>query len=63
MCGRFTLNSSGEALALDFELSEVPILQPRFNIAPSQDIVVIREDEAGVRESAELGDQSSGGPS
>lgn len=50
MCGRFTLNSSGEALANDFDLADAPLLVPRFNIAPSQDIAAVREDEAGVRE-------------
>jgi putative SOS response-associated peptidase YedK len=54
VCGRFTLNSSSEALAADFELSEVPRLEPRFNIAPSQQIAVVREDDAGVRECVEL---------
>lgn len=54
MCGRFTLNSSSEALANDFELADVPLLAPRFNIAPSQDIAVVREDEAGVRECVAL---------
>ncbi len=54
MCGRFTLNSSSEALAADFELSEVPAFEPRFNIAPSQEIIAVREDDAGVRECVEL---------
>ncbi len=54
MCGRFTLNSSSEALAADFELSEVALLEPRFNIAPSQGIVAVRENTAGVRECVEL---------
>jgi putative SOS response-associated peptidase YedK len=54
MCGRFTLNSSSEALVNDFELSDVPLLAPRFNIAPSQDIAVVRENDAGVRECVPL---------
>lgn len=54
MCGRFTLNSSSEALAADFELSEVPTFAPRFNIAPSQEILAVREDDAGVRVCVEL---------
>jgi putative SOS response-associated peptidase YedK len=54
MCGRFTLNSSSEALAADFDLGDVAELEPRFNIAPSQDIAVVRCDEAGRRECAQL---------
>ncbi len=48
MCGRFALNSTSEALAADFELSAVPLLERRFNIAPTQGIVAVREDETGV---------------
>ncbi len=38
MCGRFTLISSSEALAEDFDLAEVADFEPGFNIAPTQDI-------------------------
>jgi putative SOS response-associated peptidase YedK len=54
MCGRYTLNSTSEALAADFELSDVPAFEPRFNIAPSQEILAVREGDAGVRECVEL---------
>jgi len=54
MCGRFTLNSSGEALAEEFDLAVGPDLAPRFNIAPSQEIAVVREDEGRTRECALL---------
>ncbi len=36
MCGRFTLSQSAEAIASVFQLDEVPILKPRYNIAPTQ---------------------------
>lgn len=36
MCGRFTLSTSSEGIASAFQLSEVPQLQPRYNIAPTQ---------------------------
>ena len=42
MCGRFTLHSSGEVVAEAFDLLEVPQLQPRFNITPSQPVAVVR---------------------
>lgn len=54
VCGRFTLTSSSEALAADFEVSEVERFEPRFNIAPSQEIAVVREAESGARECVAL---------
>jgi putative SOS response-associated peptidase YedK len=42
MCGRFTLHSSGEVVAEAFGLPDVPLLQPRFNITPSQPVAVVR---------------------
>ena len=38
MCGRFTLRTPAQQLAELFQLSEVPDLPPRYNIAPSQDV-------------------------
>lgn len=49
MCGRFTLTASGEELAEAFELDEVPALAPRYNIAPSQPVAVVRQDPGGTR--------------
>ncbi|CAG1023373.1 SOS response-associated protein YedK [Methylococcales bacterium] len=49
MCGRFVLDSPPELIAESFGLDDVPALTPRYNIAPSQDIPVIRAP-AGVRE-------------
>lgn len=43
MCGRFTLNTPPEIIARAFDLPEVPDLAPRYNIAPSQMVPVIRE--------------------
>ena len=36
MCGRFTLIIAPEALAKVFNLQEVPEIEHRYNIAPSQ---------------------------
>jgi putative SOS response-associated peptidase YedK len=41
MCGRFTLSQSAEAIASTFQLSTVPELAPRYNIAPTQPIATI----------------------
>ena len=42
MCGRFTLTTPGDTLAEIFELSEVPDLPPRYNIAPSEPVATVR---------------------
>ena len=47
MCGRFALTISPLALAKLFQLDEVPELEPRYNIAPSQAVAAVvkgRED-------------------
>ena len=46
MCGRFSLASHPDTLAEQFELHEVPDLKPRFNIAPSTDVPVVRTTDA-----------------
>ena len=46
MCGRFTLFSSPEQLAETFDLPQPPILAPRFNIAPTQPVGIVRLDPA-----------------
>ncbi len=47
MCGRFSLHTSGPALAEQFHLPDIPALAPRYNIAPTQDVAVVRQQEAG----------------
>lgn len=50
MCGRFAQTHSGEAVAETFQLSTVPDLTPRYNIAPSQAVSVITQSpKAGDR--------------
>jgi putative SOS response-associated peptidase YedK len=43
VCGRATLSASPEDLEAAFGLDEVPELPPRFNIAPTQPIAIIRQ--------------------
>lgn len=45
MCGRYTLTLSGHALAEAFELDDVPATTPRYNVAPTQSMPVIRASE------------------
>src|SRR5947199_9353371 len=47
MCGRYTLTSSGEDLALAFDLTELPLVVPRYNMAPTQEAAVVRVVEPG----------------
>ena len=45
MCGRFILTSPGRVLAAQFELQHEPELTPRYNIAPTQMVPVVRFDQ------------------
>jgi putative SOS response-associated peptidase YedK len=47
MCGRFTLQISPEQLAEIFGLSEIPVFSARYNIAPTQQVAVIRSTADG----------------
>src|SRR4051794_13141750 len=42
MCGRYPLKARPEAIADAFDLPEVPLIEPRYNIAPTQPVPVIR---------------------
>jgi putative SOS response-associated peptidase YedK len=48
MCGRYSLHSNPEVVALMFGLSEVPAYQPRYNIAPAAQVLIIRRNEAAL---------------
>lgn len=41
MCARFTLKSSSDVVGSLFELDDVPPLSPRYNIAPTQDVLAV----------------------
>jgi putative SOS response-associated peptidase YedK len=49
VCGRFSLAASGEELAEAFGLDEPPDLAPRYNIAPSQLLLVVRRMDGRLR--------------
>jgi len=55
MCGRFTLNSPPAKLKEHFATTIEPAVKPRFNIAPSQSVPIVRIDESGNREFAIAG--------
>ena len=52
MCGRFSLTASGEELAEAFGLDDVPDIVPRYNIAPSQPLLVVRREGGRPRAAA-----------
>src|SRR5437867_633893 len=45
MCGRFTLTASYENLQEIFPLFDLLQAQPRYNIAPTQQVLAVRQDE------------------
>ncbi len=50
MCGRYFLHSSADRLARLFGEMPMPVLEARYNIAPSQPVPVVRQDRNGRRE-------------
>jgi putative SOS response-associated peptidase YedK len=59
MCGRFTLRTPAPALIEHFDLDvrgdrQLPLFEARYNIAPTQDILVVRCDPADGRRRAEM---------
>jgi putative SOS response-associated peptidase YedK len=50
MCGRFTLRTPNAVLLETFQLDSAPELSPRYNIAPTQSVPVVRADEHRQRE-------------
>ncbi|MGQ0813242.1 MAG: SOS response-associated peptidase [Gemmatimonadota bacterium] len=45
MCGRFTITAEGEVIRAEFGLPDVPFdYRPRYNIAPTQDLLAIVND-------------------
>jgi putative SOS response-associated peptidase YedK len=53
MCGRFAQRTPAKRLAKEFQVSEMPEIELRYNIAPTQDILNIRRTDGG-REAALL---------
>ncbi len=42
MCGRYALHANPEVVALQFGLESAPQFQPRYNIAPATDALLVR---------------------
>jgi putative SOS response-associated peptidase YedK len=54
MCGRYELSSHPAVIALAFGLPHPPDIQPRYNIAPGQQVPIVRQSAAGERELAHV---------
>jgi len=54
MCGRFTLTVSARLLADLFDIDNMPDVHPRYNIAPTQPVVIIRTSADDAREAASV---------
>ncbi len=52
MCGRFSLGASATALATQFNLFEEPAWIPRYNIAPTQEVLVVVQDPTNANRQA-----------
>jgi putative SOS response-associated peptidase YedK len=52
MCGRYELHAHPAAIALAFGLAEPPEIVPRYNIAPMQQVPIVRVNAHGARELA-----------
>jgi len=52
MCGRFSRGASATTLATQFSLFEVPAWTPRYNIAPTQEVLVVVKDPANASREA-----------
>lgn len=48
MCGRYALHSHPEVVALQFGLESVPEFAPRYNIAPTAEVLIVRQDGAAI---------------
>jgi putative SOS response-associated peptidase YedK len=49
MCGRYTLSTPGGRLAEEFQLDSTVEVPPSYNVAPTQQVAAVIEDEEGRR--------------
>jgi putative SOS response-associated peptidase YedK len=49
MCGRYLLATPAEAIARWFDFDDAPVIPPRYNVAPSQTVPVVRMAEDRTR--------------
>jgi len=54
MCGRYELSSHPAVVALAFGLPFPPEIHPRYNVAPTQQVPIVRQNVDGARELAQV---------
>jgi putative SOS response-associated peptidase YedK len=54
MCGRFTIRAAPQVLKQEFDLFDWPSLQPQYNIAPTQQVPIIRLHPGGSQREVSL---------
>jgi len=54
MCGRFVIDVDPNFAQSIYSLTSVRVLQPRYNIAPSQKVPAVRETDTGEHELTQL---------
>src|SRR5262245_35836676 len=54
MCGRYFVTTSGQVLGEQFSIVGPPELVPRYNVAPTQSVPVVRTGAGGERELAQV---------
>ncbi len=54
MCGRFSLGASATTLARQFDLADLPSWSPRYNIAPTQDVLAVLRTSDSAKRQARL---------
>jgi putative SOS response-associated peptidase YedK len=54
MCGRFTLGATAATLAAQFDLANVPTWTSRYNIAPTQEVLVVLQPSPQANREARL---------
>lgn len=47
MCGRFAQRADSKKIAKEFQVAEVPAVEARYNIAPTQEVLAVYEREDG----------------
>jgi putative SOS response-associated peptidase YedK len=47
MCGRFTQRADAKRIAREFKVAEVPAVEARYNVAPTQDVLAVRQSPDG----------------
>jgi putative SOS response-associated peptidase YedK len=48
MCGRYALHANPDVITLQFGLDSVAGFQPRYNIAPATDVLIVRDGKASL---------------